>query len=147
MTRLISFLRAINVANRIVKKDVLKNSFKELGFSNISTFIASGNVIFESEETTLSILEYLITEKLQNTLGYRVDNFIRTDTEIASICNDLPTNKFDIETTEAINVAFLGKVPDTNVIENLFALKTEIDQQFSLWKLGYRPLCKMLEKC
>ena len=46
MTRYIAFLRAINVSGRRVKMDHVRKLFEALGFSNVETFIASGNVIF-----------------------------------------------------------------------------------------------------
>ena len=48
MTRYIAFLRAINVGGHVVKMDALRRLFESLGFSNVETFIASGNVLFET---------------------------------------------------------------------------------------------------
>lgn len=48
MTRYFAFLRAINVGGHVVKMDRLRQVFESLAFSNVETFIASGNVIFES---------------------------------------------------------------------------------------------------
>ena len=48
MTRYIAFLRAINVGGHTVKMAELKRLFEALGFTNVETFIASGNVIFDS---------------------------------------------------------------------------------------------------
>jgi uncharacterized protein (DUF1697 family) len=48
MSRYIAFLRAINVGGHTVKMDILRQQFEALGFSNVETFIASGNVIFET---------------------------------------------------------------------------------------------------
>ena len=48
MIRYVAFLRAINVGGHIVKMDALKKSFVRLGFDDVDTFIASGNVLFSS---------------------------------------------------------------------------------------------------
>jgi len=48
MTRYIAFLRAINVGGHTVKMEHLRGIFESMGFSNVETFIASGNVIFAS---------------------------------------------------------------------------------------------------
>ena len=42
----VALLRGINVGGRNVKMDRLREIFESLGFSNVETFIASGNVIF-----------------------------------------------------------------------------------------------------
>jgi uncharacterized protein (DUF1697 family) len=46
MTRYFAFLRAIIVDRHLVKME--QSDFRDAGFSSVETFIASGNVIFES---------------------------------------------------------------------------------------------------
>jgi hypothetical protein len=48
VTRYVVFLRAINVGGRRIKMDHLRRLFEALGFFNVKTFTASGNVIFDS---------------------------------------------------------------------------------------------------
>ena len=52
MNTYISILRGINVSGqkKILMAD-LKNLFIELGFTNVQTYIQSGNVVFEYKET------------------------------------------------------------------------------------------------
>jgi len=57
MTRYVALLRAINVGGRTVKMDVLRKHFARMGFANVETFIASGNVIFERSEEHTSELQ------------------------------------------------------------------------------------------
>ena len=47
----IAFLRAINVGGHTDRIEALRNYFEALGFANVSTFIASGNMIFDADET------------------------------------------------------------------------------------------------
>ena len=46
--RFIAFLRALNVGGHVVKMDALKRHFERLGFADVETFIASGNVVFSA---------------------------------------------------------------------------------------------------
>ena len=78
MTKYIAFLRSINVGGHTVKMDHLSKLFKALGFSSVETFIASGNVIFETTAKGTTILEKKIKEHLKKSLGYEVDTFLRT---------------------------------------------------------------------
>ena len=78
MAKYIAFLRAINVGGRTIKMDHLRTLFAQMGFADVATFIASGNVIFDSPETDTVVLERTIEDGLQDMLGYRVDTFIRT---------------------------------------------------------------------
>ena len=56
-TRYVAFLRAINVGGHVVKMDRLRNLFEALGFSGVRTFIASGNVLFDSAARNTGALE------------------------------------------------------------------------------------------
>lgn len=85
MTQYFAFLRGINLGKRRVKMDALKLLFEALGFRNVSTFIASGNVIFESKAKDAAKLENQIEEHLASELGYEVDTFLRTGAELAAV--------------------------------------------------------------
>jgi uncharacterized protein (DUF1697 family) len=91
MPRYIAFLRAINVGgHNTVKMDFLRHLFESLGFSNVETFIASGNIVFETKSKNAQALEREIEKGLREALGYAVATFIRTGTELAAIANYKP---------------------------------------------------------
>ncbi len=79
MSRCIAFLRAINVGGHTVKMDDLRRLFESLGFTRGETFIASGNVVFETTSKNTTALERKIEKKLRDALGYEVATFIMTD--------------------------------------------------------------------
>jgi len=68
MTRCIAFLSAINVGGRTVKMEVLRQQFEALGFTKVGTFIASGNVIFETPAKNMHTLEKKIEQQLRAVL-------------------------------------------------------------------------------
>lgn len=82
--RYVAFLRAINVGGHTVKMTRLRASFESLGFTNVETFIASGNVIFESPSASVAALERRIEQRLRDELGYDVATFVRTLAEISA---------------------------------------------------------------
>jgi len=48
----LALLRGINVGGKnILPKNQLKQVFKDLGYSNVLTYIQSGNILFRSKET------------------------------------------------------------------------------------------------
>ena len=65
MQKYIAFLRAINVGGHTVKMDRLREIFETMGFSNVETFIASGNVIFETKSKDVDSLVKMIKKKLE----------------------------------------------------------------------------------
>lgn len=125
--RYLAFLRAINVGGRTVKMDHLRRLFDEMGFANVSTFIASGNVIFESGDTDAAGLERRIEAGLQDGLGYRVDTFIRNPAELAAVAAKWPFSDADRAMAHSFYVAFLGAPPDEAGRERLLAYTTLVD--------------------
>ncbi len=69
MPRHIAFLRGINVGGHRVKMDELRRLFGELSFSDVSTFIASGNVVFESPDEDRAGLEREIEGRFEEDGG------------------------------------------------------------------------------
>ncbi len=127
MHKYIAFLRAINVGGHTVKMDVLRQLFEALDFSGVETFIASGNVVFETATKNAQTLEKKIEQQLRTALGYEVATFIRTDAELAAIAKYQPFSPTALKTAQAFNIAFLADVLDAAPQEKLMALKTDID--------------------
>ena len=48
MTRYVAFLRGVNLGKRTVKSAELKAAFEAMGFENVKTLLASGNVLFDA---------------------------------------------------------------------------------------------------
>jgi uncharacterized protein (DUF1697 family) len=128
MLRFIAFLRAINVGGgRTVKMQSLRQIFESLGFFNVATFIASGNVVFETTTKRTETLERMIEKALKEALGYEVRTFVRGEDELAKIANHrpFPGSKFD-ETWQS-NIIFLADNLNTKLKQNIRALRTKTD--------------------
>ncbi len=65
----VAFLRGINVGGHRVKMDRLRSLLEGLDLVDVSTFIASGNMIFSTSEAPL-VLEAQIEQRLRTGLGY-----------------------------------------------------------------------------
>jgi len=107
--------------------DVLRQHFESLGYTNVETFIASGNVIFETPSKNTKSLETNIENKLRGTLGYEVATFIRTDAELAGIAAYQPFRSSDLEAAAALNIAFLKDPLNESSKQKLMSLRTGID--------------------
>jgi uncharacterized protein (DUF1697 family) len=127
MPRYIAFLRAINVGGHTVKMEHLRQLFESLGLSNVQTFIASGNVIFNTKAGNIKLLEKKIEKKLHEALGYEVAAFIRTDAELAGIAEYKPFPQSKLDSATALNIGFLADALDDPSRQKLMALQTEID--------------------
>ena len=71
--RYIAFLRGINVGgNKIIKMEALASAFTAAGFRNVKTFIASGNVFFDSRSSDRDALAKKIEKLLTATFGHEI---------------------------------------------------------------------------
>jgi len=108
--------------------DFLRTLFVSLGFSNVETFIASGNVIFESQAKSAQTLEKKIEIHLQESLGYEVRTFIRSSDELAVIARYLPFPTSELEAAgNSLYIAFLPAPPTGETTAKLMTFRTEND--------------------
>lgn len=115
MTRYFCFLRAINVGGHTVTMPALKKLFEKMGFSNVETFIASGNVVFETSKRDPRKIEQLISKNLHEALGYEVHSFVRTREELAAVDAFKPFAPGKVENAIAYHVGFgTGPYGDTH---------------------------------
>jgi len=114
MPRYATFLRAINVGGRIVKKEELRDVFVGLKLANVETFIASGNVIFETK--SIAGLEARVEAAFLKALGYEVPAFIRSLEEVSAIAAYIP---FPAEAKTTLYVGFTGSKPAAAALERL----------------------------
>ena len=128
MPRYVALLRAINVGGHVVKMADLRTAFESLGFKEVETFIASGNVIFTSTSKAAGALEGRIAAELERVLGFEVATFLRTDSEIAAIARCRPFPAARIEASSTFCVGFLAAPLAAPGVKTLGGLGTEKDE-------------------
>ena len=93
----LALLRGINVGgNNIIKMDELKKTFEELNFSDVKTYIQSGNVLFKDAEKDRMKISEKIEKALLGKLNNKIDVMILTFSEMKKIVNEKP-DKFGEE--------------------------------------------------
>jgi uncharacterized protein (DUF1697 family) len=122
----VAFLRAINVGGRFVKMDQLRTEFEALGFRDVATLIASGNVLFSAASDDAAALELRIERRLERTLGYGVATFLRTPAELAALVRDEPYT--DREAGATLWTGFLKSVVPEDVRDKLRALCNDVEE-------------------
>ncbi len=126
--RSIAFLRAINVGGHTVKMEHLRTLFEALGFSNVETFIASGNVIFTPPDTQAQTLEKQIERHLRQSLGYEVATFIRSASELAAIARHRPFPAAELDAEgNFLYIAFLPAPPKDEARQKLMTFRNVVD--------------------
>ena len=122
MARYISILRGINVGGRrkILMVD-LKLLYKKLGFSNVTTYIQSGNAAFDyAKKDSQIILGQKIKQAIDKAYGFDVPVIIRTVEEIKQAIAINPFLK-ETDDIEGLFLAFLAEEPSK---ENLIKLES-----------------------
>ena len=125
--RYVAFLRAINVGGHTVKMDVLTQLFETMGFGQVETFIASGNVIFNSPSKDAAALEKKIEATLAKKLGYEVATFVRSLAELKALADYPAFTAAQLKRAGAHNVIFLKDALATKRHAELDAFKSAID--------------------
>jgi len=129
MPHYIAFLRGINLGNRRLKMDHLRALFEELKFTDVSTFIASGNVIFAAKAADDTKLAKKIAGHLEASLDYPVDTFVRTRAEVAAVAAFQPFAKADMENPKhSLYVGFLTAPLDPARAKGFEACRTAVDE-------------------
>src|SRR3954469_37728 len=140
MPRYAAFLRGINVGGTRIAKDDLCAPFSALGFEDVTTFRASGNVIFEAPSEPATSLAKKIEKALADDLGFtKATTFIRTAAEMRALAADDP---FPREPDQKLHVLFCLKKPPASVLE----LATGSDQlKIGKKELYWAPEGRMLD--
>jgi uncharacterized protein (DUF1697 family) len=129
MERYVAFLRGMNLGSRRIKNEEQRAEFEALGFGDVATFRASGNVIFSSAKRGREAdLSKRIEAGLGDALGYEVPVFLRGCAEVAAIAARKP---FDAKLVAAskgkLQVSLLSKKPTAAARKKVLALASAED--------------------
>lgn len=123
----VAFLRGINVGNIRIKMSDLKLAFEELGHTDVSTILATGNVLFNSSES-LEICKANIQKKLSETFHYEAFAQVYSIEKISQVLSSCSLEESEgyhlyvifVETPTAIELLKLAsKDLDTREIQYL----------------------------
>ncbi len=118
----VALLRSINVGgrNKLPMKD-LAAIFTEAGCRDVKTYIQSGNVVFEAEDSLARRLPKSISTAILERFGYHVPVVMRTAEALVEVVEGNPFLEPDID-IKKLHVAFLADRPTE---ERVSALDTE----------------------
>jgi uncharacterized protein (DUF1697 family) len=112
----IAFLRGINLGGHNVKKDQLIEIFESVGAREVTTFIASGNVVFDAASKPT---EDAAERAFATAMGYAAPTFIRTTTQLRRIVDRRPFDGRGPETGGTLHVGFLKKKAPVDALASL----------------------------
>lgn len=91
MTQYVALLRGINVGgNNIIKMADLKTCLVDAGFEDVTTYIQSGNVLFNSPETDIEKIDAKFMTAMGKSFGYKAPVMFRSHAQMKKIVHDAP---------------------------------------------------------
>lgn len=125
----ISLLRGINVSGKNkIKMAELKSLYESLNFKSVSTYIQSGNVVFQNSETSLEI-QQTIEAAIEQYFGFHVPVLILNKEQLETSVIELPFTGIDIDTQASkIILFYLSEPSSTNSYEMLKPFLSNAEQ-------------------
>ena len=128
MNTYVAILRGINVSgHKIIKMERLRAAFEEMAFTNVKTYVQSGNVIFETSEPSAH-LSAKIEKRILDDFGFDVPVLTKSSKEMMEIVKLNPFVKDKSIDQSKLHVTFLSDDPPGNALELLKPLAVGAEQ-------------------
>jgi uncharacterized protein (DUF1697 family) len=113
MEKFISILRGINVSgHRLINMKALQELYKNLGFTDIKTYIQSGNVVFQSKLSSPGSLEKQISQEILKVFGFEVPVLVIQRNDLMNISANNPFIQKGVQDITKLHVTFLSGEPE-----------------------------------
>jgi uncharacterized protein (DUF1697 family) len=109
VTRYVAFLRGVNLGKRTVRSAELKAAFEAMGFAEVKTLLASGNVLFDA--ASARGLRQKIEAGLAAAFGFPVGTVLRRRDELAAMVAADPFRRQEGEDAKLHVLLFDAPVP------------------------------------
>ena len=128
MPAYVALLRGINVGGKnIVRMADLRAAFEDAGYEAVSTYIQSGNVLFESDEPRAS-LERHIETMLESAFGLSLVVVVRSHRQLRNVVDRAPDGFGEAPDTYHSDVIFLKAPLSSSQALRAVDLRDGVDQ-------------------
>ena len=140
-----AFLRGINVGGHArMKMADLRDMFETLGFQNVRTVLASGNVVFESKENDGEVLTTKIESELKKAFKRDISVILRSKDHLKKLQANEPFKGIEMTQDIQLYVTFLPEklrprtitIPYTSPQEDFSILSATFTEIFSIVDLS-----------
>ena len=116
----LALLRGINVSgHNMIKMDALKTSLESIGFTNVVTYIQSGNVFVETDDESAFGVGFKIKQEIFKTFGHDVPTIVIGKNDLELCFKNNPFLKEKEVDTKKLYVAFISKELQSTAINDL----------------------------
>jgi uncharacterized protein (DUF1697 family) len=122
-------LRGINVTGtKPMKMEALRASFEALGFTNVRTYVQSGNVVFAATDRAAAPLASKIVARIKRDFGYDVPTLVLGAAELVRVVEENPyVAKKGVDPTR-LYVTFLAGAPAAAGLEKMRTISSGKDE-------------------
>jgi uncharacterized protein (DUF1697 family) len=107
-SKYVALLRGINLGKRTVKMDALRATFESLGYTEVRTLLASGNVVFAAKEQDAAKLRTAIERQFAKDFGFDAHIILRSASQIAALVKAAPFKAVKAGPGVRMHITFLG---------------------------------------
>lgn len=116
MAKYVAFLRGINVGgHKAIKMDQLKKAFETIGFANVKTLLASGNVLFDNQKSSEGSLARKIEGALESNFGHEIGVLVRTEEGLRKLADRNPFAGINVTPQTRLYVTFVSEMPESDI--------------------------------
>ena len=120
MTTHLALLRGINVSgHNMMKMEALKTMLENIGFTNVRTYLQSGNVFVDTEEESASKVGFLIKQEIFKVFGHEVPTIVINKEDLELCFKNSPYLKEKDLDTKKLYVAFVSTALKSENINDL----------------------------
>ncbi|HEX6331552.1 MAG TPA: DUF1697 domain-containing protein, partial [Actinomycetota bacterium] len=132
MTRYVALLRGINVGGKnLIKMPELKAAFEEGGFESVSTYIQSGNVLFESPGKGGAALANRIERMLESRFKIPLVVVVRSRAQMRAIVERAPNGFGADPAAYRYDVLFLKEPLTAKQVVKSVSIKEGVDEAYA----------------
>lgn len=142
----VALLRGINVGGKVrIDMKQLKDEFEKLGFSNVLTYINSGNVIFEDRRGSAELIG-LIENMLAEVFKLNIPVILRSKEQIDKLCTTIPAD-WTNDKEQKTDVMFLWPEIDSPDILQKIKINSDIENVLYVsgalvWSIGRKNVTR-----
>lgn len=129
MKTYISILRGVNVSGKNkLKMEELRSLYASLGFTQVRSYVQSGNVVFDAPATTIDALEKKLQAAITRQFGMEVPVLVKDAAAWVKIVEQNPFLPEMKDHSAQLHVTFLSQKPEQKAVEKLAAVAAGEDK-------------------
>jgi len=112
----------------MIKMNALRQLFEYLGFENVQTYIQSGNVVFQHNNSEPQEIEKKIADKIAGTFGFDVPVIVKEYFELKQILTENPFLSNKTKDISFLHITFLSARPEQEKLDKLSEAQFQPDE-------------------